>query len=483
MTESYSSLWKKCLAVLSASLPPHHLDTWIKPMKLRDLEDQRLTLEVPSAFFKEWITHHHLPMIQQVLNEVAGSPIDVAVIASPVRNDGLSPIFHQSKISMPQGEKSPADGPGRTSESPNTQAIRMEDAPSLARDPLLTNPEFRDAPHYTFESFVVGNANRFAHAAGMAVAENPGKSYNPLFIYGGSGLGKTHLLRAVGHEILLRAPRTKVLYLTCEGFMNEMIASIRGGHEKMVGFRRKFRQADVLLIDDIQFLEGKESTQEEFFHTFNELYESHRQIVASSDSHPKEISLEGRLRSRFEMGLIADIQPPDYETRVAILQKKAEQEQTPVSEEILCHLATHMTSNIRQLEGALVRLLAIATLSGRPLTLGLAEEIVTDVTGSSAQAAVTIDQIKRVVALHFHITPVEFISKKRTRRLASARQIAMYLSRELTAASLPEIGRAFGGRDHTTILYACEVVQERLSTDSSTAQHLHDLFQQLRPST
>ncbi len=446
MTESLSSVWKKCVVALGSTLPAQHLDTWIKPMKPQRLDQQRLIVEVPSPFFKEWITHHHQPLIEATLEQVLGYKVHLELLAAPTRNDGLSPIFHQPKL-------------------------------ATAPDPMILKVE--ETPKYTFENFVVGSANRFAHAACMAVADAPGRSYNPLFIYGGSGLGKTHLLRAVGHSLLVRTPHTKVLCLTCETFMNEMVASIRGGHEKMVDFRKKFRRADVLLIDDIQFLVGKEGTQEEFFHTFNELYESGRQIIATSDSHPKDISLEDRLRSRFEMGLIADIQVPDYETRVAILSKKADQERIAVSEDILRYLAAHVTSNIRQLEGSLVRLIAISTLSNRPLTAALAEEVTKDLSGRSTPA-ITVEMIKKATAEYFHMLPVEMNSKRRTKQLAAARQIAMYIAREITTCSLPEIGRSFGGRDHTTVMHACETVKNRLSTEASTARQVQELLERLQ---
>jgi len=456
MTESLSSLWKQCVAALSATLPRHHVDTWIKPIKPKSLDHGRLTAEVPSAFFKEWIAHHHQARIEAVLKDLTGSALVLELIASPVRHDGQSPIFHQPQV-VPKSGGAPTP--------------KAEEAGFSAEEP----------PLYTFDTFVVGASNRFAHAACLAVADRPGRSYNPLLIYGGSGLGKTHLLRATGHHILSHSPQTRVLYLTCEGFMNEMIAAIRAGNDRMIGFRKKFRQADVLLLDDVQFLEGKESTQEELFHTFNELYDAHHQIVVSSDTHPKHLSLEGRLRSRFEMGLIADIQPPDYETRMAILLKQKDREGVDVPEALLRHLATHITSNIRQLEGSLIRLVAIATLTGRPLTLELAQEVVQDLTGEARVNPLTLDRIKKTVAEYFHISPVDLLSKKRTRAIATARHMALYLARELTKASLPEIGRAFGGRDHTTVLHAYHVVKSRLSTDSSTARHLQELMERLQP--
>lgn len=448
MTEphSLSGIWKQCVAALGSTLPKQHVETWIKPMKPQHLDESRLTIEVPSPFFKDWVAQHHQPLIESTLEHLLGHKVHLELLATPIRNDGLSPIFHQ---------------------------------PPQSAAAITISPE--DQPKYTFENFIVGPSNRFAHAASMAVSEAPGRSYNPLFIYGGAGLGKTHLLRAVGHLVMSRTPGTKVLYLTCEAFMNEMIASIRGGHEKMVEFRRKFRRADVLLIDDIQFLEGKESTQEEFFHTFNELYESNKQIVASSDSHPKDIHLEERLKSRFEMGLIADIQAPDFETRMAILTKKAEQDRMEVPEEILRYIAVHAAANIRQLEGSLVRLIAISTLTGRPLSKELAEEVVTSLLGQAPSTTVTLDAIRKTVADYFHFQPMELVSKKRTKDLTYARHLMVYLARELTKCSLPEIGRYLGGRDHTTILHANDVIKSKLSTDPSTTKHVQDLLRQLTP--
>ncbi|ETA81325.1 chromosomal replication initiator protein DnaA [Youngiibacter fragilis] len=322
---------------------------------------------------------------------------------------------------------------------------------------------------YTFDSFVIGNSNRFAHAASVAVAESPANAYNPLFLYGGVGLGKTHLMHAIGHHILTQNPKANVVYVSSEKFTNELINSIR--YDKNADFRNKYRNVDVLLVDDIQFIAGKESTQEEFFHTFNELYEARKQIIISSDRPPNEIpTLEDRLRTRFAWGLQADIQAPDFETRIAILKKKAETENYVVSSEVMVYIATKIKSNIRELEGALIRVMAYSSLTNnKNITVDLAAEALKDIISSTQSKSITIDLIQDVVSNYYNMSIQELKSQRRTRNVAFPRQIAMYLSRKLTDMSLPKIGEEFGGRDHTTVIHAYEKISEALKTDDALA--------------
>lgn len=333
-------------------------------------------------------------------------------------------------------------------------------------------------PKYTFDSFVIGNSNRFAHAASLAVAESPAKAYNPLFIYGGVGLGKTHLMHAIGHYILQNNPNAKVVYVSSEKFTNELINAIKD--DKNEEFRTKYRSVDVLLIDDIQFIAGKERTQEEFFHTFNTLHEANKQIILSSDRPPKEIpTLEDRLRSRFEWGLIADIQAPDFETRMAILKKKADVEKLNVPNEVMVYIATKIKSNIRELEGALIRIVAYSSLTNREITVDLATEALKDIISNKQNKSITIDLIQDVVAAYFNLRVEDLKSQRRTRNVAYPRQIAMYLSRKLTDMSLPKIGEEFGGRDHTTVIHAYEKISESLNKDESLEHTINDITKKL----
>jgi chromosomal replication initiator protein len=335
-------------------------------------------------------------------------------------------------------------------------------------------------PKYTFDTFVVGNSNRFAHAACYAVAEAPAKSYNPLFIYGGVGLGKTHLMQAIGHHILARDSSYNIVYVSSEQFTNELINSIRD--DKASEFRSKYRTIDVLLIDDIQFLARKERTQEEFFHTFNALYEANKQLVISSDRPPREIpTLEDRLRSRFEWGLITDIQPPDFETRIAILRKKAQLENFHIPDDVTLYIADYIKSNIRELEGALIRIVAYANIYGQPVTLELATQTLKDILPPPAPRTVTIQTIKETVAEYFGLKLEDLTSKRRPRHLVFPRQIAMYLAREMTDASLPKIGEEFGGRDHTTALHAYEKVSAEQKKDSSLHKIIYDIAKKIDP--
>lgn len=448
MTVSAFDLWSSLLDDLRKNLNKQSYDTWFQPTRALSFSDKKLVVEVPSRFFCDWLNEHYLPVLLDMSQRLVGEPISILfVVSSDLQNRVESMPSSTSAIS----------------ESSVPKAI------SVLGTPLN--------PKYTFSSFVEGNSNRFARAACMAVAESPAKSYNPLFIYGGVGLGKTHLLQAIGNFVMQTNPEMRILYVSSETFMNEMIASISSG--TMRAFRDRFRTVDVLLIDDIQFLVGKESTQEEFFHTFNDLYNMHKQIVATSDSHPKEINLEERLRSRFEWGLVSDIQPPDFETRVAILSKKAELEKVIVPNDVLAYIANQVKSNIRELEGSLIRVVAYASLTKSDISLDLCREVLRDLFNDDYRP-ITIDLITEMVAKEFNLKVSELKAKKRTASIVFPRQIAMYLAREMTDFSLPEIGRFFGGKDHTTVIYGFDKIKERLNHDEKLRNLVNRLMSQLR---
>ena len=334
-------------------------------------------------------------------------------------------------------------------------------------------------PKYTFDTFVIGNSNRFAHAASLAVAESPADAYNPLFLYGGVGLGKTHLMHAIGHYMLHENPSIKLVYITSENFTNELIKAIQ--NNRNTEFRERFRNVDVLMVDDIQFIAGRDSTQEEFFHTFNQLHASGKQIIISSDKPPRDIpTLEERLRSRFEWGLIADIQKPDYETRIAILRKKAQVEHIDVSDDIIAFIAEKIESNIRELEGSLTRIIAYASLSGKPLTMAVAEEALRNILSIKDPKRITPDVITQAVSDFYGLSPADIKSSKRNREIALPRQIAMYLTRDMTDLSLPRIGDAFGGRDHTTVMHACDKIGQMLSSDAELKNAIVELRKTIR---
>jgi chromosomal replication initiator protein len=390
-------------------------------------EGDHLQIAVPNKFSRDWVTEHYLDALQAAAKECLGGNPRISLVAEP-----SSPHTPDSR------ERAPVSSPHGT-------------------------PSSRLNPRYTFETFVVGSGNQFAQAACLAVAELPSKAYNPLFLYGGVGLGKTHLLHAIGHKITLLFPGLTSLYLSSERFTNDLINSIR--YDRTVEFRAKYRSIDLLLIDDIQFISGKERTQEEFFHTFNDLYESRKQIVVSSDSFPREIpELEERLRSRFEWGLIADIQPPDFETRVAILKKKAEIERVHLPDDVAYLIGSRIKSNIRELEGSLTRMTAFCAFTGREMSVDLAQEVLTDLWGKEAKT-ITIEEVQRKVAEFFSVKVSDLKARTRTRAVAFPRQVAMYLSRQLTHASLTEVGQAFGGKDHTTVLHAVSKIQAILQED------------------
>lgn len=438
--------WDEALEYIQQKVPKQVFDTWFLPVQFDKVENSTIYLGVPNKFFGEWLnTHYGALLAESVAIAGGGEPLTVAFIVR--EKAAASPTELPSVV---QG------GKGQVSTKP--------------RRGILLNPK------YTFRNFVVGAGNQFAHAACMAVAEQPGQTYNPLFIYGGVGLGKTHLLNAIGNHVAEQRD-LRIAYLTTEQFTNEVINSIR--YDKMMDLRKRYRHIDMLMIDDIQFLVGKERTQEEFFHTFNALYEGHKQIVLSSDRFPKDMpDIEERLRSRFEWGLIADLQPPDVETRIAILRKKSEDEGIKLPEDVIQFLSTTMKSNIRELEGSLVRLGAYASLTGQVISLDLAKTVLRDLIGDKKKV-VAMDDIQEAVCAQFHVKIAELKSRRRSKTLVHPRQIAMYLCRELTDASYPEIGRQFGGKDHTTIIHACRQVTKAKETDTGLQTTIESLKEQI----
>lgn len=446
--ENIADLWNNALANIEKKISKPSFDTWLKSTKAHSLQGDTLVVKAPNEFARDWLEERYSQLISGILYDITGEELGVKFIIPQNQSE--------EEVDLPL---------------PPKKKKREEEQQEL---PLtMLNPK------YTFDTFVIGSGNRFAHAASLAVAEAPAKAYNPLFIYGGVGLGKTHLMHAIGHYVLDHNPSAKVVYLSSEKFTNEFINSIRDN--KAGDFRDKYRNVDVLLIDDIQFLAGKEQTQEEFFHTFNTLHEESKQIIISSDRPPKEIpTLEDRLRSRFEWGLITDITPPDLETRIAILRKKAKAEGLDIPNEVMLYIANQIDSNIRELEGALIRVVAYSSLINKDINADLAAEALKDIIPSSKPKVITIHEIQRVVGEHFNVKLEDFKAKKRTKSVAFPRQIAMYLSRELTDFSLPKIGEEFGGRDHTTVIHAHEKISKMLQSDSQFEKQLKEINEMLK---
>lgn len=433
-------LWQKTLERLQEALSPQLFSTWIKPIEFSGAENTTIVLKVPNRFFLDWIKDNYLSQIEHIFSSISAVDYRVELKISDQKAK-LKPVGDNSHHREPEFASQPAALP----------------LPKGDNFPSNLNPR------YIFTDFVSGSSNQFAHAAAMAVANNPATTYNPLFIYGGVGLGKTHLINAIGNAILRKNPSMRVCYYASEKFMNELINSLR--YARMDEFRSKFRTIDVLLIDDVQFIAGKERTQEEFFHTFNALYEAHKQIVVTSDKFPKEIpGLEERLRSRFEWGLIADIQAPDVETKQAILKMKADKNGISLPEDVAFFLSNSVTSNVRELEGFLIRLGAYASLTSTPITLEMAREVLKDILVEKNRE-LTIEEIQKTVAAHFNIKVTDIKSPKRLKALVLPRQIAMYLSRQLTSMSFPEIGDRFGGKDHSTIIHAIKKIEALQDND------------------
>ncbi|MGL5347145.1 MAG: chromosomal replication initiator protein DnaA [Peptostreptococcaceae bacterium] len=434
------SLWDKTLQLIKGELSPPSFNAFFKQIVPLKIYMSDLILLVPNEFTKSILEDRYLNLIESSVNQLSLKKYNVKFVLNEKEIDGL--------------------------DEENKPSNSKKSYPNLN-------------PKYTFDTFVIGNSNRFAHAACVAVAESPARAYNPLFLYGGVGLGKTHLMHAIGHHIMTQKKDPKVVYVSSEKFTNELINSIKDDRNEE--FRNKYRNVDILLIDDIQFIAGKERTQEEFFHTFNSLHEANKQIIISSDRPPKEIpTLEDRLRSRFEMGLITDIQAPDFETRIAILRKKAQMENIDVSNEVTTYIAKNIKSNIRELEGALTRVIAYSSLTNRTISFELAVEALKDIITSSKTEEITTNRIKEKVASVFNLKMEDFDSKKRTRSIAYPRQIAMYLSRELTDLSLPKIGEEFGGRDHTTVIHAHDKIIRDIETNEEIKSKIDKIISDLK---
>ena len=448
MDADLKKLWDQTLTIIKAEMSEVSFNTWIKSCEPISISNDTIRISVPNSFTQDILEKRYKDLVANSIKSICSKLYKIEfLIASDIKSD------ETSKEDTPELKKNKA---------------------VLISDELSTTLN----PKYTFDSFVIGNSNRFAHAASLAVAESPAKAYNPLFIYGGVGLGKTHLMHAIGHYILDSNPNARVEYVSSEKFTNELINAIKD--DKNEEFRNKYRNVDVLLIDDIQFIAGKERTQEEFFHTFNALHEANKQIIISSDRPPKEIpTLEDRLRSRFEMGLIADIQPPDFETRIAILKTKAQIENIDIPNEVMNYIATYIKSNIRELEGALIRIVAYSSLTNKEITVDLASEALKDIISKKQGKNITIGIIQDIVASYFNLRIEDLKSQRRTRNVAYPRQIAMYLSRKLTDMSLPKIGEEFGGRDHTTVIHAYEKISENLNTDENLQHTIEDITKKL----
>ena len=457
---SHIELWNDLLARLKNGVGEQVFNAWFLPITPLSLSDDKLTLGVPNKFFREWVAERYIGLLNSNLTGIAGKKITVEFVVSPSQEPTAAPKEAESK---PREQEAPR---GET----HRGWFRSVFPRQVGESPLQ---ETRLNSKYSFENFVVGPSNRFAHAASLAITESPARAYNPLFIYGGVGLGKTHLMHAMGNELLKKSAKTKILYISSEEFTNQLISAIQ--HRQTPKFRQRYRHVDVLLIDDIHFIAGKESTQEEFFHTFNSLYDAHKQIVVSSDRSPKEIrTLENRLVSRFEWGLITDIQPPDFETRTAILRKKSEKETVYLPDELFFFLAENIKTNIRELEGALIRVVAYAKLMNKEITVGLAKEILKGMI-IEGEKKINVELIQKKVAQYFDTSPQDMKGKRRTKTIVYPRQIAMYLSRNLTDLSLPEIGNFFGGRDHTTVLHAYEKIEKGLKSDEKVCWIINKL--------
>lgn len=448
MESQIDHLWQQVLSAVQKKISKPSFDTWLKRTRAVSFTDEAVVVRAPNTFARNWLEKQYTRLIANAIEEQFNKSVRVAFVL-----EDAAP---------------PADKP---QQAPPPPVIGQEPA-DLQRVASLN-------PKYTFDTFVIGAGNRFAHAASLAVAEAPANAYNPLFLYGGVGLGKTHLMHAIGHYILEHNPNTRVLYITSEKFTNDFINAIRDNRGE--SFRSKYRNIDVLLIDDIQFIAGKEQTQEEFFHTFNALHEARKQIVISSDRPPKEIpTLEERLRSRFEWGLITDIQPPDLETRIAILRKKAKAENLDIPNEAMVYIANQIDTNIRELEGALIRVVAYSSLVNQDITVHLTAEALKDIIPANRPRVITVQDIQMKVGEYYHLKLEDFKARKRTKAIAFPRQIAMYLSRELTDLSLPKIGEQFGGRDHTTVLHACDKIADEIQRNPDLAKTINELKQAIK---
>ena len=453
MNNELQEIWGKALEFMKTNLTEVQYSIWVSQLTPMEISQDTIVFKVPTQFSKKFVTERHTSQIQEAIYAVTNEKYYVEIVF--MEDENAQTLITEEELQKQENfilEDTETDFDDPDSELKSGK-IKYEDNISLN-------------PKYTFDSFVIGNSNRFAHAAALAVSEAPAKAYNPLFIYGGVGLGKTHLMHAIGHTILLNDPNIRVYYVSSEKFTNELINSIKD--DTNTKFRNKYRNVDVLLIDDIQFIAGKERTQEEFFHTFNALHDAAKQIIISSDRPPKEIpTLEDRLRSRFEWGLIADIQPPDFETRMAILKKKSDIENFYIPNEVMGYIVTKIKTNIRELEGALLRVKAYAILTHQSINIDMATEALKDIINSRNPKQITIDMILEIASTYYNLRIEDFKSSKRTRNIAFPRQIAMYLCRKLTDVSLPKIGEAFGGRDHSTVIHAYDKISGKLKDDEN----------------
>jgi chromosomal replication initiator protein len=437
-------IWTHSLLKIEGKVGNSVFDLWFKPIKISSIKDQAVTLEIPNRFFKEWIEDSYPNLIKDSLETVVGYPVTLKYKVEEKQDTTQQKIISQLE----------------------NKRIR------LANKGIYLNPK------YTFENFITGNSNQFAHAAAIAVAESPGKTYNPLFIYGGVGLGKTHLMHAIGNKVMTGKHDISVLYVSSEQFTNEVVSAIR--HEKMSELKEKYRNLDLLLLDDVQFIANKTATQEEFFYTFNALYEKQKQIVISCDRPPKEISdVTDRLRSRFNMGLIADIQPPDIETKIAIIYKKAEMMGKKIPEDVIYYLASKIKSNIRELEGSLIRIAAQSSLTGEEINVETTKKILKDIIQDD-ERPITIDSIQKTVCDFYNLKLTDIKARKRTKEIALPRQVAMYIGKQITDLSLNDIGKAFGGKDHATVIYACKQIEERRGKDETFNRMIENLLQKIK---
>jgi chromosomal replication initiator protein len=444
------AFWDKTSKIIQEKISKQNFDTWIKPITIVTMEDQCVQLAVPNKFFKDWLIENYASTIKQSLKDAAGIDVEIDFILSK---------------SKEKASESAAKNVSNTKIA-STATVQRSKGFSLLND------------NYNFDRFVVGSCNQFAHAASVAVAKQPAKNYNPLFIYGGSGLGKTHLLNAIGLLASASHPSLNIMYVSAEEFMNEMINSIR--YDRMPKFREKYRNIGCLLIDDIHFLAGKDRTQEEFFHTFNTLHDSGKQIVVTSDKFPKDIpNLESRLRSRFEWGLIADIQPPEIETKIAIIEKKIQENKIELPNNVIHYIASHVESNIRELEGFLVRIGAYSSLTGREIDLDLVKEVLSNLVKQNTKGEVGVDEIIKVIAGKLNIKISDIKAHNKNKNAVFARQIAMYLARKLTNYSFPDIGQKIGGRDHSTVIYANNKISNNIKSDiklKNLIQEMEDIL-------
>jgi chromosomal replication initiator protein len=445
--DTLRDLWESILERISTLVNSQSFQTWFKPTRLVSYKGGRIVIEGPNPFFIDWLAEHHLDKIEYAARETLGEEVTVEFVASET------------------SQRAPATSPG----------IRRS---VLVNEPVTLPNKVHLNARYTFDEFVVGSSNRLAQAAALAVAEKPARAYNPLFIYGGVGLGKTHLIQAIGHFVLKEHPTLRISYVSAESFMNELIHAIRTG--VTLEFKERYRNIDILMIDDIQFLAGKESTQEEFFFTFNALHDANKQIVVTSDRPPKEIpTLQERLTSRFEWGLITDIQPPNLETRIAILRKKVENEHIAIPDDVIALIAENVKSNIRELEGSLIRILACSSLACQEINTNMATSVLRDIIKGTPKKKIDVKTIQRAAAQHFDIPLDSLKAKTRISRVVLARQVAIYLTRELTDLSLVHIGKCFGGRDHSTILHACKKINHETENNPSLRRRIQTIKEEL----